>query len=425
MINAIFKGNIVHTPTKDKFEIFDDAYLIIENGLVSKITDSLEDFYKQYTIKDYSGKLIIPGFVDLHLHAPQYPNRGLGLDKELIPWLNTYTFPEESRYKDIDYAKGVFKLLINELWRVGSTRSVVFSSVFKESTELLLDMFIESGLGAYVGKVNMDKNCSLSLTEDTYNSLEETKDLITKYQNHSNLVKPIITPRFIPTCTSELLQGLGLLAKQFDIPIQSHLNENKSEVIWVKELYPESKSYASVYDEFGLFGQTKTIMAHCVYNTEEEIKLMKDNGVFVAHCPYSNYNLSSGMMPSRKFLDANVNFGLGSDISGGHTLSIPQVIVGAIQTSKMVWINDKELRPLTISEAFYLGTKGGGSFFGKVGSFEEGYEFDALVIDVDNLMTGKSLTTEEILQKFIYIGTEKNILERYVAGRRIEQPFEI
>ena len=424
MINTIFKGDIVHTPTKDKFEIYKDSYLVVENGFIIGIFDTLEESYKKYELKDFSNKLIIPGFVDLHLHAPQYPNLGLGLDKELIPWLNTYTFPEEGKYDNMDYAKGVFKKLINNLWREGTTRSVVFSSIFSESTRLLMDMFIESGLGAYVGKVNMDRNSAPNLTEDTNKSLTETEELIVEFLNKSNLVKPIITPRFIPTCTSELLEGLGRLAKKYNVPIQSHINENTAEVIWVKELYPDSKNYASVYNDFGLFGQTKTIMAHCVHNTKEEIELMSKNGVFIAHCPFSNLNLSSGMTPTRELMESNINIGLASDISGGHTLSMPQIMSGAIQISKMVWLSsNKEQSPLTISEAFYLGTKGGGSFFGKVGSFEAGYEFDALVVDIENLMTEKPMTIEEKLQKFIYMGNSDNIIERYVSGEKIEQPY--
>ena len=424
MIKTVIKGDIVHTPTKDKFEVFKDSYLIIEHDVVVGISNQLESYHKDYELIDYSGKLIIPGFVDLHLHAPQYPNIGLGLDKELIPWLNTYTFPEEGKYKDVEYAESVFKLFINELWREGTTRSVVFSTVFKESTKLLMDMFIQSGLGAFVGKVNMDRNTAPYLMEDTESSLEETKELIEEYNHKSNLVKPIITPRFIPTCTSELLEGLGKLAREYNISIQSHLNENTSEVVWVKELYPQSKNYASVYNDFGLFGNTKTIMAHCVHNTDEEIQLMAEKGVYAAHSPYSNFNLSSGMMPVRKHLNANVNVGLASDISGGHVLRIPEIMTAAIHVSKMVWLSsNKESSPLTIEEAFYLGTKGGGSFFGKVGSFEPGYEFDGLVIDVDNLIAGKPLSIEEKIQKFIYTGNSNNIVERYVAGRRIEKPF--
>lgn len=421
MKKYVFKGNIIHTIDMDSFTIHPDSYIIVEDGKVVKIAKDLEESYKGYELVDYSGKLIIPGFVDLHYHAPQYPNIGLGMDKELIPWLNTYTFPEEGKYSDLDYSKKVFERLLNDIWEKGTTRSVVFSSVFKNSTELLMDMFMESGLGAYVGKVNMDMNSNEELTELTKQSLSETKEIIEKYKNKSDLVKPIITPRFIPTCSEELLEGLGKMAAEYDVKIQSHINENTSEVIWVSELYPNSENYASVYDQYKLFGQTDTIMAHCIYNTDEETELMAKNGVYAAHCPFSNFNLSSGMMPARKYLDKGVKVGLGSDISGGHTLSIPEVVAGTIQTSKMVWLaGNKEYAPLTLSEAFYLATKGGGEFFGKVGSFEEGYEFDALIVNVEE----EGLNLEEKLQKFIY-DSQDRILDRYVKGRKIEKPYDL
>lgn len=425
MGKLVIKGDIAYAPTKDKIATHKDSYIIIQDGKVVEICQQLEETYKDYTIKDFTGKLIIPGFVDLHLHAPQYPNRGLGLDKELIPWLNTYTFPEEGKYSDLEYSNKVFSKLINELWRVGTTRSVVFSSIHKESTKLLMDMFIESGLGAYVGKVNMDKNTAPYLTENTMDSISNTEEIIKEYGDKSSMVKPIITPRFVPTCTEELLKALGDMALQYNIPIQSHLNENRSEVNWVKELFPDSKNYASVYNDFNLFGQTKTIMAHCIYNNDEELQLMSKNKVFAAHCPYSNYNLSSGIMPVRKYLDNDVPVGLASDISGGNILNMASVISASIQASKMVWLNsDEELAPLTFSEGFYLGTKGGGSFFGKVGSFEKDYEFDALIIDDLPLSDINQLTIEERLQKFIYIGDDRNILERYVLGSKIEEPFK-
>lgn len=426
MNKKAYKGTIVFAPSKDKLEIHEDAYIIVEDGKVVEIKDELDNLYKNIEVEDYSGRIIIPGFTDLHLHATQYANRGLGLDKELLPWLETYTFPEEGRYSDLKYAEKVFKRLINELWSVGTMRSVVFSSIHKESTKLLLDMFIESGLGAYVGKVNMDRNTAEYLTEDMEESLKDTEEIILEYIDKSTLVRPIITPRFAPTCSDELLEKLGNLPEKYKVPVQSHLNENSSEIEWVKELFPKSKNYASVYDDFNLFGGTNTVMAHCVHNTDEEIDLMAKNGVFAAHCPYSNYNLSSGIMPVRKYLDKGVNVGLASDISGGNSLSIPDVLFGTIQASKMTWLNsNKELAPLTFSEGFYLATKGGGNFFGKVGSFEPGYEFDALVIDDRELSDIRELTVGERLERYIYIGDDRQIESRFVRGEKIEKPFEI
>lgn len=420
----VLKGTIAHTPTKEKFEIFEDSYIIVENGKVVDIQEELEGKYKGTEVEDYTGKLIIPGFVDIHLHATQYPNIGLGMDKELIPWLETYTFPEESKYEDIEYAEKVFKKFLNDLWRVGTLRSVVFSSIHKESAELLLDMFIESGLSAYVGKVNMDRNAPDYLIQDKETSLKETEEILKKYAGKSELVKPIVTPRFAPSCSDELLEILSELPSKHKVAVQSHLNENTSEIEWVKELFPDSKDYASVYDDFNLFGNTKTVMAHCIHNTNDEIDLMAEKGVYAAHCPFSNYNLSSGIMPVRKYLDRDAKVGLASDISGGDKLSIADVMVAAIQASKMIWLDsDKELDPLTFPESFYLGTKGGGEFFGKVGSFEKGYEFDALVIDDSEFTDLNDLTVGERLEKYIYAGDDRNIQERYVSGEKVNKPY--
>ena len=165
-------------------------------------------------------------------------------------------------------------------------------------------------------------------------------------------------------------------------------------------------------------------MAHCVLVNETEIDLLRDKKVFVAHCPTSNLNLSSGIAPVRRLIERKVNVGLASDISGGHTLSMPEVITSSAQVSNLRWINSSKVEEkLTTAELFYLATKGGGKFFGKVGSFEEDYEFDALVIDDSNLLIGNNLSIEERLQKFLYIGNCNNIIERYVSGKLINKPI--
>ncbi|AFS77109.1 guanine deaminase GuaD [Gottschalkia acidurici 9a] len=418
-----YKGNIIFTKALSEFTILEGGYIIVENDKVKGTFKSLPDDYKSVEVTDYGDKLIIPGFVDTHLHAPQFPNRGLGLDKELLPWLETYTFPEESKFSDVDYAKRVYSRLVHELWRVGTTRSVVFGTIHKDSTKALMDLFIEAGLGAFVGKVNMDRNSPDYLIEDTEQSLKDTEEILKEYSDKCPIVKPIITPRFVPTCTPELMKGLGELAKKYNAPIQSHLSENRGEVEWVKELHPDQPNYSKVYDAYGLFGDQPTVMAHCVHNNDDEIKLMAKNGVYVAHSPDSNYNLSSGIAPIRKYLDNGVNVGLASDISGGHTISIPECITTAVQGSKARWVYLEEgYNSLSTSEAFYIATKGGGSFLGKVGSFEEGYEFDALIIDDSSLADVNERSLSERIERFLYIGDDRNIVDRYVAGIKIKEP---
>lgn len=422
MVRAI-KGNIIFTKDFGSYEIFKNSYIVIEEGLVKGIYEKLPEEYMTAEVKDYGDKLIIPGFVDLHLHGPQFPNLGLGLDKELMPWLETYTFPEERKYNDVDYARLVYQKLVKELWKNGTTRSVIFASIHLEGTKVLMDIINEIGLGAYVGKVNMDRNCPDFIREDTEESLKETELLLKEYGNKYKRVKPIITPRFVPTCTSKLLKGLGELSRKYKVPVQSHLSENKGEIQFVRELHPEAENYAAIYEEAGLLGQQPTIMAHCVLLEEKEIELLSKNQVFIAHSPNSNSNLASGIAPIRRLLKAGIPIGLASDISGGHSLSMCSVMVEAGQVSNMKWLETMKMEsPLTTPELFYLATKGSGAFFGNVGSFETGYEFDALIIDDSSLIGLKEISLEERLQKFIYTGSWENIKDRYVGGQLINEP---
>lgn len=418
----IYKGNILFTKIKDKFEIIENGFIIVKNGKILDLYKNLPSEYQNFEVIDFSNNLIIPGMNDLHCHAPQFRNLGMAMDKELIPWLDNYTFPEEGKFKSIEYSDKVYKDFIKEVWRHGTTRIAVFATVHKESSIRLMDLFKQSGLGALVGKVNMNINCTDDLLEDTEKSISDTEYILENYYNADELVNPIITPRFIPSCNSELLKSLGDLAIKYNVPTQSHLSENLGEIDWVKQLQPESEFYGDAYNRFNLFGQTKTLMAHCVYSCDKELELMKKNNVFAVHCPNSNLNLGSGIMPVRKFLDNDINIALGSDISGGHDLSIFKVMVNAIQCSKLLWVNsNKQVNFLTLSEAFYMATKGGGSFFGKVGSFEKNYDFDALVLDDSNL-NPESYSLIERLERFIYIGDDRNIIHRYVRGEEISDP---
>lgn len=414
----IFKGNIAYTKCPDRFELTEQGYIIVENGSVRDVLPELPDTFKNIPAIDMGERIIIPAFTDLHLHAPQIPNNGIGYDKELLPWLNEYTFPLESRFTDLEYAEKVFSNLIKDLWKYGNLHSVILSSRHKEATELLIGMLTRSRLYAYAGKVNMDRNASCGLAENTEDSIRETEELVQKYANRNSRIKYIISPRFVPCTTAPLMEALGKLAKKYDVPVQSHLSENHREVEWVKELHPEEKNFASIYDRYGLLGQTKTVMAHCIHNTDEELALLKKNGVFIAHCPQSNLNLSSGIMPLRKHLNMGLNIGLGSDVGGGNTLNMFTHMMLAIQASKMYAVQHEGCPPVSSAEAFYLSTKGGGGFFGKTGSFEKGYAFDALVLDDSELNIEKRPLKDRI-EKLIYCGDDRNIAGRYLEGEQV------
>jgi guanine deaminase len=416
------RGDICYSRDKNHLQVVDKGYVVCDQGRSAGVFSELPDGYRNIPIRDYSEALIIPGLTDLHVHAPQFAFRGLGMDLELLEWLIKNAFPEEARYEDPEYARKSYAIFTEALKKSATTRAAVFATLHVEATQILMELIEASGINALVGKVNMDRNspdylCEKSPIQSAADTRRWIKNTAGKYKN----VKPILTPRFIPACTDELMKELSAIQKEYNLPLQSHLSENLKEIAFVKELCPDIKFYGMAYEAVGLFGgECPTIMAHCVYSTEDEINLMKEQGVFVAHCPQSNINLASGIAPIRTYLNRDINVGLGSDIAGGFSESIFRAMSDAIQVSKLYWrFIDHNVKPLTVEEAFYLGTKGGGAFFGKVGSFEAGYEFDAVVLDDRNLPHPQELNTKQRLERLIYISDGSNIISKYVAGNQI------
>lgn len=415
-LKFLVKGTFIDTLTKDDFRIR-KGYILIEDGIIKNFSEENPD--KALTLFDYTDKLIIPGLSDLHLHAPQYPNVGLGMDVELLDWLNTYTFPEESKYKDEAYAKKTYQTFVDDLAKTATTRACIFATLHTDPTLLLMDLLEQKKICAYIGKVGMDRNCPEFYTEK--NGKEETTRFVEECQKRNyKFVKPIITPRFTISCTDEYMEFMGQIAKKYNIPVQSHLSENLGEIEFVKELRPNDKFYAESYDKNGLFGkEVKTVMAHCVHCPKEEEELIKKNGVYIAHCPTSNSNLSSGICPAGRYLREGYNIGIGSDISAGHTLDLFEVIRHVIQVSKMRfrYVDSKE-KGLTLTETLFMATNIGGSFFGKVGVFENGYEFDAIVLDESLIPSVKTYNEKERLERFIYHKNGK-IESKFVKGNKI------
>ena len=437
-MKKVYKAHILFTKEKDSFEIFENGYIAVEDGIVKGVSCNLADLdCEGIEVTDFGNRLLIPAMNDMHVHAPQVHNQGVAMDLELLPWLQNYTFPEESKYADVHYAERMYRRFLHTQWLFGTMRSVVFGTIHTESTRILMNLYKEAGMGALVGKVAMNRNCPENLSEDVDNYIAGTESIIAETDASANdrnvdphstlhsslppLVRPIITPRFVPSCTPELLGACGELARKYQLPVQSHLSENTSEIAWVQELEKESTSYGDAYNRYGLFGQTPTIMAHCVWTQGKELDLMKQNGVMVAHCPTSNFNLSSGIAPVRSFLDEGLHVGLGSDISGGHDLNMFRMLVYAIQVSKMHYQLDHDKAFLTLPEIFWIATKSAGSFFGKVGSFEPGYEFDALVID-DAVLYPDEYSLIHRLERFIYVGDDRQILHRFCRGVEVKEP---
>ncbi len=421
MKNYVIKGNICYSKTSNELCIVENGYAVCENGICAGVYKKLPECYETFPNYDYTDRIIIPGLVDLHVHAPQYSFRGLGMDLELIEWLNTHTFVEEAKYSNIEYADRSYDIFTEDLFNSATTRACIFGTVHVQATHLLMKKIENSGIKAYIGKVNMDRNSPKSLCEkNVEQAFYDTEKWIMESQEFKS-VKPILTPRFIPTCSDELMEKLSILQKRYDLPMQSHLSENLGEIQWVKELCPNTSFYGEAYNKYHMFGnECPTIMAHCIHSGEDEINLIKKQNVFVAHCPESNTNLSSGIAPIRTYLDHGIKVGLGSDIAAGSSLSIFKAMTMAIQCSKLRWrLADKSLTALNISEVFYLATKGGGEFFGKVGSFEKGYEFDAVVIDDISIKCPQTLSVRERLERLIYLAEDKNIIAKFVNGRNL------
>lgn len=421
MSTVVWKGNFIYSKDAAHLNLVEQGYLVWENGISRGIFTELPGEYQGIDVRDFGDCIIVPGLCDLHAHAPQYAMRANGMDMELLDWLNTYTFPVESRYDDLEYAKAAYGQYVEALKESATTHACIFGTIHREGTLLLMELLEEAGIRGFVGKVNMDRNSPDYLREKSaQEALMDTRAWLDECGSFSR-VTPILTPRFVPSCTDELMRGLSKIQEETGLPVQSHLSENFGEIAWVKELCPESENYGDAYDKLGLFGSKgKAVMAHCVHSSPAERSLMKERGVFVAHCPQSNMNLSSGVAPVRTYLEEGVSMGLGSDMAGGFSVSIFRAMSDAIQASKLRWrLLDEGLKPLSVEEAFYLGTLGGGAFFGKVGSFEAGFEMDAVVIDDSRLLPPHTLSLRERLERIIYLSEDRDILAKYVAGEKI------
>lgn len=416
---VILHGTIVHTPTKEVFDCHPDSYLISEDGKVTGIFQELPEKYKNVPVLDYGNSLILPGLCDMHVHAPQFVYRGLGIDLQLMEWLDRYAFPTEARFADLSYARIYYEAFADALAKNGTTRAVIFGTLHAPATELLMEILEKKKIGAYVGKINMDTLSPDYLCETPKQSLADTRKWIEDTKDRFHLVKPAITPRFIPTCSTSVLEGLGKLAQEFDLPVHSHISEDLGEMSIVRDRYPQYDNDGDVYDHFGLL-TSHTVMAHFIYPTRYEMELIKERGVTIAHCPQSNGNVAAGIPPIRQMLDLGVKVGLGSDIAGGYSVSIFRAMSEAVYLSKLQWLrSEKKDSFLSVPESFYLGTKGGGQFFGKVGSFETGYELDAIVVDDRSLcVPADRLSTEERVERVIHLSDDRNIIARFVSGEQ-------
>ena len=417
----VYKGTIVQAPSLGALESTEAAYLVTESGRIAGVFDKLPGKYQNAACEDFGDCLIVPAFTDLHLHAPQYCMMGMGFDLPLLEWLNAYTFREEARFADAGFARTVYEALAAELVRRGTTRVCMFSSLHREGTLILMDALERAGIVGYVGKVNMDRNSPDFLCETCEESLAETRRWLEECAGRFTRVKPILTPRFTPSCSDALLEGLGVLAEEYGVLVQSHLSENDAEVAWVRELHPDCAQYWETYAKFGLW-KPGTIMAHCVHSDARERAAMRASGVWVAHSPDSNTNLYSGIAPVRKMLSEGLNVALASDVAGGAKLSMLHVAAEAIRASKLRYYYSGKRQDeafLTVPEAFYLATSAGQQYFGAGAGFRPGDALHAVVLDDAAFPPSRPLTPAERLERLLYADDAGAIRAVIREGRRL------
>ena len=418
MKTTILHGNIISAPELGKLDIVEQGYLVATNGIIEGVYQHLPDKYIGHEIIGTGNNLILQSFSDMHLHAPQYPMLGMGMDMPLIEWLNTYTFPTEARFSDNEHARKVYKQLAHWLKANGTTRVCMFSSLHREGTLILMEELEAAGLTGYVGKVNMDRNGGENYQETTWESVKETLLWLEECEKFQN-IKPVITPRFTPCCTNDLMDVLGKLAKEKNLPIQSHLSENTNEIAWVKELHPDCQQYWETYEKYGMWND-RTVMAHCVWSDERERQAIKDAGVYVAHCASSNENLISGYAPIRKMLDEGVKVTLGTDIAAGDSLSMFDAAAAAIKASKARRIMDNwETDFLTVADAYYLATSAAAEFFGEKPGFAPGNPFSAIVLRDNDLLFPRELNVMERFERCIYLRQANAIKSVWSNGHKI------
>ncbi|OTA69326.1 guanine deaminase [Hypoxylon sp. EC38] len=465
--NQLFLGIFIHSVKLGKLQYLDNSAVCVDkSGKIVALEMSCDQ--KQAEEKLYprlgwnadditvtiakDGQFFFPGFIDTHVHAPQYPNVGVFGNSTLLDWLNTYTFPMEASLESLPKARRVYTRAVRQTLSHGTTTAAYYATIHVPATNLLADLCHSMGQRAFIGRVCMDNlGPDYYLDESPSASLAATKatiDHIRKIDPSFDLVSPILTPRFAPACSREAMTGLGKLHSETGIPIQTHISENVNEIQLVREMFPDCENYADVYDKFGLLGE-KTILAHAIHLTEEEADLIAGKKSKIAHCPCSNSALTSGEARVRWLLEKGIGVGLGTDMSGGYSPSVLEAARQAALVSNHLampvgkWSDippeEREHAKLSVEDVLHLATRGGASVVGladKVGGFEVGKEWDAQLIglgivsetpDEDDMADTGNVDIfgwekwEERIAKWVFNGDGRNVKKVWVRGRLVHE----
>ncbi|MGZ5474002.1 MAG: guanine deaminase [Thermoanaerobaculia bacterium] len=418
----------VFTPIGDPFahgvagsyRWYDDGYVAVgDDGRIASVGEWRDA--PAGDVRDLTGKLLTPGLIDTHLHAPQLEMIG-SYGGHLLEWLNRYTFPTERKFEDPEHARRVARAFYDELLRNGTLTALIFSTIHATATDIFFAEAERRGFRGIIGKTMMDRNAPEYLLDaSAKRSYDESRALLEKWHGRG-LLRYAITPRFAPTSTPELLEYAGQLKREFpDAWVHTHISENRNEVRWVQELFLEAE-YADVYDRYGLLGE-RTVLAHGVWLTPEELDLLARRGTRIAHCPNSNLFLGSGLFPLFRVLEAGVVVGLGSDIGAGTTPSLFNAMADAYKVQQ---VQNVSLSPFHL---WYLATLGGAralTLEAETGSLEAGKSADFLVLDLHAtpllaMRTGRATSAEDLLAGLIFMGDDRAVERSFIAGKCVSE----
>lgn len=397
-----------------------------------------ETYLRSGTLKVLSDtEVMIPGFVDLHIHAPQWPQSGTALDRPLEIWLGEYTFPLEARYRDLEFAAAVYEDVVRTTLNHGTTTALYFATVDREPSVLLAKICGRLGQRGLVGKVVMDDpvgNPEFCRDRSPEAAVEESERFIQEVleiqDSYKQKVYPVVTPRFIPSCTDKALEGLGKLVDRYHVHVQTHCSESDWEHQFVRDKH--GMNDAQSLDRFG-FLTNKTVLAHATFLDEQDVALLAKRKTSIAHSPLSNAYFASSVLPFREFSSKGVNIGVATDISGGYTPSVYHAIRQAVISSRMLneGVNPalscgsrgRKDSAITLNRAFYAATVGGGMALDlPIGKLEQGYSFDVQVMDLEkNLpLFYEEKKEEDLLHKILLLSESANIKEVWVQGQQVK-----
>jgi len=429
-LKQAFRGEILHfldDPTKieadQSFEHHVDGVLLLEDGIVTKLGDAkdiLPNLDDDVELTHYQDSLIMPGFIDTHAHYPQ-TEMIASFGERLLGWLETYAFPTEAKFSDLEYASKQAEFFLDQLLSNGTTTALVFGTVHPESVEAFFEKAQEKSLRMICGKVLMDRNAPDNLQDTAQGGIDESRALIEKWHGNGRL-QYAITPRFAPTSSDEQLKLAGeLLAEHPGVYMHTHLAENKDEVAWVKSLFPDCEKYLDVYAKYGLLGR-RSLFAHSIYLSEEEWQMMSDHDSAVAHCPTSNLFIGSGLFDLEQAEKFDIKVGMGTDVGGGTSFSLLQTLN---EGYKVQQLKGHTLTPL---KSFYLATLGGARALDlddKIGSFKVGCEADFVVLDYKStpLIDLRMSHCKHIIEKLFVLSTlgdDRSIYATHILGECVQ-----